>query len=240
MKKSLFLIVLIAFFTSNNTLCQHIDSTIIENQSSVFFDSIYGINPTIINGIGNSINYYKANGHPYLYSKEYEKGTVTIKNSKFLNCSLNYDIYHQKIYLIYTNQFGSSNTIELSNAWIDGFSLGLNNFKILSFNDYKTNIFQVLGDDNIQILFLWSKEYKLNNMQTSYPYFFTDPKRISFVKIYDRTFKFHNNRSFVKAFDPKFQGSIKSYMRQHRISLSTDTNEKLLGLINYCNNISTK
>lgn len=240
MKKHIVFIVIATLLLPHKIFSQSIISVNTETQPSTFFDSIYGANPNLVNGIGNKVNYYRADGHPFLYSKDYSKGSISIKNTNFNNCLLNYNIYNQCIYLMYSNQFGSTNTVELSNAWIDGFSIGENNFKILSFDDYQNRIFEEIGDGEHKILYFWSKEYKLNTLQASLPYFFTDPMRESFVKVDGKIHKYKNNRTFVKAFDPDLQINIKTYLRQHKINVAHASNESLRHLINYCNNLISK
>lgn len=235
MKKILYIIITSLF--ALNAKSQTIDSAVNPMSTSVIYDSIYGFNPLLINGINNFNTYLQTEGHQYFNSKEFSSGSITIKNHQFQNCLLNYDVYNQQVYLEYTDKHGATNMLKLSNAWIDEFTLQKDTFRLESFKNYDRSIFQVIGKKNVQILFAWKKEYKLNSTQSTSTYLFTEPTKVSYIKINDNIVRFKNNRSFIKSFNSSVQSNIKQYLKTNKISISSASTETLVSLVNYCNNI---
>ena len=64
--------------------------------------AIYGLDPLLYNGRIYTFNLSKETiGHPFMHSQNYESGDVVIRNEKFEDVLLNYDIYNQELILIY-------------------------------------------------------------------------------------------------------------------------------------------
>jgi hypothetical protein len=126
---------------------------------------------------------------------------------------LNYDVFNQKLLLKYNDESGAEMIIEVSEAWLEGFSLGESEFKCLDINGEK-RIFQVLGDGPYFILYGWRKSLDLNNSVGAERYVFSGPARTQFVLMDGEVRSFGSKASFIKLFKPANKVEIKAYLKE--------------------------
>lgn len=230
-------LIITTVLLSIKTKCQDTDKLFDNFVYNSHIDSVCGNNPILLNGCYSELKYYRSSGHQYIYSEEFIQGSITLNNNIFLNCYLNYDILNQRVFINYIDRIGSRNIIELSNAWIKEFVLGTKRFEILKENNNSKKIFQTIGNGSIQILYFWRKEYKMDNFQTTSPYYFTDPIKQCYIKINDQLYPFKNNRQFVKALKDNYKDPVKKYLKANNLNIALASYENLVDLINYCNNL---
>jgi len=222
--KTRFLLLTIFLLISVSLFCQ---------QPAEKLDRVYGLDPTLYNG--KKYSYFLppgTDGHQYLQSPDYFVGGVTIKEEYFGDITLNYDIYNQQLLLRYANENGAFNIIEVSKAWLKGFSLDNMHFEYLDLGD-GLKFYQVLGDGKIKILFHWKKDLKLDVGATSTNFAFTKAFRSDYILLEGKLFPYRNKRSLIKVFGPEKKQDIKSYLRKNRIRLKKASDQDMTGLINY-------
>jgi hypothetical protein len=216
-------------------------SGISAQQSGIKADDVYGSDPLLYNG-----RYYtfflpsSTGGNQYFFGRQFENGSATIRGVIYNDLKLNYDIYDQNLILQYKNNIGANNLIIISDAWLESFSFRELNFEIISSQDTLKRIFQVLGTGPVRILYYWEKKLKLDNIQGSKNYVFSNAIREMNVYIDKQILRFRNNKNFYSLFDPEKRIAIRGYLRKNNINVKKATDQTMTGLIYYCNSLYTK
>jgi hypothetical protein len=200
-------------------------------------DKVYGLDPSIYNG--KKYSYFLPSGtggNQFFASAEYVKGSVVVKGVKCWGLLLNYDIYNQKLLLQYIDETGAAQIIEVSEAWLEGFSLGEKEFRYLKF-DNGSRIFQVLGDGKYRVLYHWRKTFNLSNSAGNSIYTFSTPGKSRYVLIDGEIRSFGSKGSFIKQFDPVHKAEIKNYLKVNGVNLKKASDQEVTELINYISNL---
>jgi hypothetical protein len=216
----------------------HLDTSNLPLRDVENFAGIYGLDQSLYNGILYN-SYYPSNvkGDQFFIDKNFLKGEVTIKGIKYNNLELNLDIYKQELLLKYYNSNKVINVIMISKAWLEEFSIGNTRFLYLGLPRIPARIYQVLGNDSIQILYFWKKDLKLDNANSTLEF---SIEKESYVLISKSLKKFHNNRNFVQLFAEENQIKIKQYLQQNKIHVKDAPDQKMEELINFCSKLSIK
>ncbi len=200
-------------------------------------DKVYGLDQTLYNGKKYTyVILYSTTGHQYLITPQYSYGSVTIKGTRYENTFLNYDIFNQQLLLKYLDATGAAITLEVSKAWLQGFSMANKNFEFLHL-EKEPSFYQVLGEDSLKILYFWRKVLDLEAVVGSANYIFKKPIRDSFVLMDGQLLPFSSKRSFIRLFGPENKSEIKSYMRKNKIKIRKSPDQAMEGLIKYVANI---
>lgn len=200
--------------------------------------SVYGLDPLLYNGRNYSFSLsHETIGHPFLHTQNYESGNVLIRNEKFEDILLNYDIYNQELILKYQDIHGADNLIKLSKAWLRGFYLYSREFISLETENGQKEFFQVIGRDSLKVLYHWEKKMTLSKEVGKSNYHFSEPGKAMYLYKHGVFYRFKNNKSFIEYFEPDLRDSIKKYLAQYKISVKKASDENMLSLINHCNQL---
>ena len=202
------------------------------------FDRLYGLDQNLVNGIRYKPEYPGSDGHPFLEDWQITAGSVRINNLLYNGVRLGYNIHNQTLILEYLNFAGAPEQIVLHNKFIDEFTLGEKQFKKMAFEETGTAFFQVIKDEEIRCLYLWSKSLNRSTTSVSGFYFYSDPKRKIFLWKDGQLFEVNSKKSFVKRFDVKHQKPIKQFFKQWRIQMKSVTDSQMHNLLRYCNGLS--
>lgn len=201
-------------------------------------DSIYGLDPLLHNGRNYSFSLsYETVGHPFIHTKNYEPGYIVIRDEKFENILLNYDIYNQEVILKYQDIHGANNLIKLSKAWLRMFYLRNNEFVLMKTEDGQQGFFKVIGSESLKVLYSWQKKMSLSNVAGKSNYQFSEPVKTMYLFKNEEFFRFRNNKSFLAYFDPGKRDSIKKYLTENGINVKRVSDENMLNLITFCSHI---
>jgi hypothetical protein len=200
-------------------------------------DAVYGLDQTLYNGK----KYLYApppgtNGDQYLLSSLYSDGSVTLQGKCFQDVALNYDVYNQELLLLYADKNFPRNVIEVSKAWLTGFSLESMNFKLLTL-EQEPRFYQVLGEDTVRILYFWRKNLGLNDAIGSANFIFKPSVRDSFIFMGGKLNAFWTKKSLIRIFDPQLRPQIKSYLRKNRVNVKKASDQQMTELIRFINTI---
>jgi hypothetical protein len=199
---------------------------------------IYGLDPLLYNGRTYAFTLsYGTIGHPFLNTPSYESGYVIIRDEKFNDILLNYDIYNQELILKYKDLHGAFNFIKLSKAWLRGFYLHGDAFVLIESEDGQKQFFQVIGQNGLQVLYQWQKKMSLSMQTGSKNYQFSDPEKTMYLYSNKEFYRFKNNKSFIAYFIPSQQDYVKKYLAQNKINVKKASDEKMLKLITFCSRI---
>jgi hypothetical protein len=200
--------------------------------------AIYGLDPLLYNGRNYSFSLSNETiGHPFLHTQTYESGYVVIRNEKFEDILLNYDIYNQELILKYQDLHGADNLIKLSKAWLRSFYLNNNEFVSLETENGQERFFQVIGRDSLKILYHWEKKMSLSKEVGKSNYHFSEPGKVMYLFRNEVFYRFKNNNSFIEYFEPGQKDLIKIHLAQYKINVKKASDESMLNLINYCNHL---
>ena len=208
-------------------------------------DRVYGLDPLLFNG--KKYSYFMPSGtggNQFFFSAEFVKGGLVIRGQgeeetrrkgekDFL---LNYDVYNQKLLLKFTDETGAEQIIEVSEAWLEGFSLDDLNFIYIK-DENESRIFQVLGTGSYKVLYYWRKNLILTNTATASSYAFTSPIKTSYLLIDGKPRQFGSKGSFMKLFNPAHKVEIKNYLQANGINLKKASDRAMTDLINYISNL---
>jgi len=222
-----FLVIFLFLFSGN----------LISQDAVMQLDRVYGLDPLLYNG--KQYSYFLpagTGGNQFLSSGEFTKGDMVIRGIRFLDISLNYDIYNQQLLLTYANETGSFNIIEISKAWLESFRLENLEFRCLSY-DNEPHFYQVLGDGPFFIMYYWRKDLKLDATYGAKNFTFTPAMKKKYVLIGDKLRPFSNKQSLVSLFDMQHKPEINNYIQLNRIKIKKASDETMTKLINYISNL---
>lgn len=197
----------------------------------------YGSDADLVNGEKYFYPYAQSLGDPF-YFPETRSASITIHGKEFEGQLLRYDIFNQKLILDYQNVYGASSSLVLRNEWVESFAFEGQRFKRMQGPDGQTGFFQVVSEGAIECFYYWNKKYLLNLTSGVQNYYFTDPVKVSFLRIDGKFFPYRNSGNFLKAFDPELQKPIKQFMRQSKIKVKTASDSQMRHIIEYCNSLS--
>lgn len=200
-------------------------------------DQVYGLDQTLYNG--RKYDYLSPSGttgHQFLQSILFSDGSVTIKGKCYNDLKLNFDIFNQQLVLQYADEKSFKNIIEVSKAWMKGFSIGTMNFELLSLEG-DPRFYQVLGNDSLRILYFWRKTMSLNDAIGASNYVFSPALKDSYVFIHGRLRPFNNKRSLILIFDPGLRPAIKSYLRKNKVKVKKASDQEITDMIVFISKI---
>jgi hypothetical protein len=213
-------------------------SGILRSQDTIkILDQVYGLDQTLHNG--KKYDYIAppgTSGNQYLSSNLFSVGTVTLKGKSYSDVNLNFDIFNQQLLLQYANDRGPMNIIEVSKAWLKGFSLGDRNFELLPSGKIP-GFYQVLGEGQVRVLYFWRKTLELNNAIGSNNYVFSTPIRDSYVLLNGELKLFTNKRNLIRLFDPKYRSEIKNYLRKNKVKVKKASDKAMAEMITFIGNL---
>ncbi len=164
------------------------------------------------------------------------EGSVTIRGTCYQNLRLNFDILNQQLLLKYKDDAGAVNILEVSKAWLEGFSLGTMNFEYLS-PEQNPRFFQVLGSGSYHILYYWRKSLDMVAAVGSSDFTFSAAVRDSYVLMNGQLRPFRNRHGLVRIFDRSHRQEIKSYLNRNKIKVHKASDAVLGDMISFIGNL---
>ena len=196
-------------------------------------DRVYGLDQTLCNG--KKYDYSPpvgARGDQYFLTRAYSDGSVTIRGKCFQGLKLNYDLLNQQLLLLYDDEAGDMNIIEVSQAWLDGFRIGDMNFEFINL-EKESRFFQVLGEGPVRILYYWRKNLDVQGSVGSYNLTFTQAEKDSFVLMDGHLKPYRNNRGLVGLFDQGQTQKIKNYLHKNKLNVRNATDQAMAEMITF-------
>jgi len=198
-------------------------------------DLVYGPDAYLYNG--KKYTFYlppTTEGHQYLATEEFSPAHVTINGNTFTVENCNYDLYNQQVLMKYTSNSGALTVIELSQAWMDSFSLQGMNFSLITIPGRPRRIYQVIGTGANKVLKHWTRKLSLDMAHSSRAYTFTPVEKESYLVINGQAHNYKNNRGFLAVFEEEQREAIRKYMKQNRINVKKASDMSLSMLMDYC------
>jgi len=212
--------------------------TILAQASSDNHDQVYGYDPLLYNGKVYYFYQPGTSGSQYLFDDFDTQGSVKLRGVTYTNLNLNYDIYNQQLILRYNDALGSAKLIEISRAWLEGFTINGCYFIPFTNSDSTNRIYQVLGSGSEKIMYNLSKDLAIDNSRSTAGHFFTSTHKEMYVLFNNHLVNFKNNSGFIKIFSKAQRDPIKTYIHRHSINVRKANDFIMTDLINYCNTLA--
>jgi hypothetical protein len=87
------------------------------------------------------------------------------------------------------------------------------------------------------VLFCWEKQLALSKQTGNSDYYFSDLERTMYLYNNNGFFRFRNNKSFTGYFGTEEKNKITDYLKGNRINVKKASDDTMVDLITYCNNI---
>ncbi len=119
-------ILLIAALSGSSSLLLAQDNNLSGNSAdiSAYFDRVYGVDPGLVSG-----DFYygpargSISGHPFFLNENWKNGYVVCDGKKYTDLQLKYDIYLNRVILMYLSRDNSTTQIQMRSDLIDEFEM---------------------------------------------------------------------------------------------------------------------
>lgn len=224
-----FLLLLLSIFLSN-TIQVIAQDKIDDNQ-------IYGLDPVIYNG--KVYNYFPGvgvKGNQYFEQKDYVEGTISIRDHTYENLLLNYDILNQQLILKYVDPQGSNRLLIVSEAWLKKFSIGNEQFSIISNADGQKIIVQTLNKGILQMHIMWSKKLvaEINLVDEHYKF---NENKLLYISSKNSFEEYNSTKDILALLSKENQLLTKSFLKKNKIKSRTTKEADLIMLLEFCNHL---
>jgi len=200
-------------------------------------DSVYGHNPFLYNGqVYKYILPANVKGNQFMEDKTYKNGFIILKDKKYDDLKLNYDIFNQEVLLKF-DLHQRTTLIKIDKTKLKEFSLENKTFILFKDESSKPIIYQYLGNGTSKILIKFNKTLYLSSGSGTSNFKFSKPFKSKFLLYDDVIHKFSNNRNFLSILKKEEQSLVKTYLKNNKIKLKKSSDEALNKLINYINTL---
>ncbi len=196
----------------------------------------YGSDADLVNGEKYFYRYRESEGDPFFFS-ESRTSVIRIHEKEFEGQLLRYDIFNQKLILDFQDIYGSNSSLVLREEWVESFAFENQNFLRMKGPEGEPGYFQIVAGGYVSCVYAWSKDHLLNLNSGVQSYYFTEPLKDSYLVIDGQFYPYRSNKSFLKAFDPERQKTVKLFMKQNRVKLNKATDSQVRHIVEYCNSL---
>ncbi|MEA3460359.1 MAG: hypothetical protein U9R49_00680 [Bacteroidota bacterium] len=199
----------------------------------------YGNDADLVNGEKYYYPYRQSEGTPFFFDDPHSS-VIKIREKEFAGQLLRYDIFNQKLILDFMDIYGANSSLVLRNEWVEAFAFGEKNFIRMQGPEGETGFYQLVTNGTIKCVYKWSKDQLLNLTSGVQSYYFTDATKDSYLVIGGTYYAYRNNRTFLKAFNPELQKTVKQFMKQSRVKVNKAPDSQMRHLVHYCNSLSNE
>ncbi len=176
---------------------------------------------------------YGTDGHPFLTNTEFVPGLICLQGIEYTGLQLNLDVLNQQLLLQFSGKSGAVNTIEVSKAWIEYFSLGSKHFEYTDAGD-GPRFFQVIGKGSVRVFWYFSK--KLEIKPGSNRYMFSEPQKMAGVMKDGVLTPYKSKKGFLSVIGRDRQ-EVRTFLRKHRIRVMHASDAEMTALIDFINTL---
>lgn len=137
--------------------------------------------------------------------------------------------------LQYSPFAGGTNQILLKNEFIHEFKIDGKLFRKYSFPETGTRFYQVVTSGKIYCLYYWEKEL---NYSTSSLYNFSPQKKVSYIVMNGKPYRFKSKKQFRRLFPVQHKKEIKQFIRNNKIRLKNESDGNMKRLLEFCNQLT--
>ncbi|HZY25621.1 MAG TPA: hypothetical protein VFE71_07330 [Bacteroidales bacterium] len=224
---SLFLFTLLSGFTLFAGNQDILPKPVVAIQPDTLWD-----NQTLYNGRIWRNLYYLVQDDPFLFSKEFLPGVLTIRSKTFNNVLLKYDILNDEV----LTPIDSGRILELNKELIDSFSLSFQNRKYLFIKMTEDTLkaaesfFNVLYKGKTTLLLKHEKKIDKLAVDGKYDKFY-QVNRI-FIVSDEKLYQVNGKADLFKVM-PEDKGQLKDFMKSNKIRISGKNPESFIPVIRF-------
>lgn len=200
-----------------------------------YFENCYGPDASLYNGSLYAFHMpANTEGIPFYETTNFSKGSCRIRGIIYTGLQLNYDIYNQQVVFKYAAPSGGINRIVLSDAWLESFRLGDENFIVLrAIDSGSTKIFRETGSGSYRFLNYYYKELINASTVSGKNLRFSTPIRESYLLKNGDLLRFRGNKSFIRLFNKTDWPELRRFMRQNDVVLRKPDDRKATLLLDF-------
>jgi hypothetical protein len=168
-------------------------------------------------------------GHQFLFSDSVLSGTVFIKNTKFEDILLKYDIYNDEI----ITPLFSGGFLQLNREMVDSFYLCFNrrDYRFSRLPDMLANgYFNLLYEGKSILAVKYSKFIKKRAVDDTFDKFLEE--RSTCLLSHGKLYEIRGRRSLIKVF-PHDREMIRNYLKNNSIQLTKNEIESFIPVLRY-------
>jgi hypothetical protein len=196
----------------------------------------YGSDADLVNGEKYFYPYRQSQGDPFFFTNP-RSAVIKIHDKEFAGQQLRYDLFNQKLILDFQDIYGATSSLVLRKEWVETFAFEQQEFIRMNGPEGEPGFFQLVTGGSITCVYKWSKDQLLNLNSGVQSYYFTEPVKVSYLVIDGQFYPYRSNRSFLKAFDPELQMSVKQFIKQMKVKVNKAPDSQIRHLVEYCNSL---
>lgn len=204
------------------------------------YDSLYGTDPHLYNGIKYFPEYFFTRGFPFWKDDKPLMADIVFSGKYYKDLKIRYDLYTQEFILEYSDKFGGLQQIVMNRLKLDSIFIDDVLFIKNKFSDIKAYFLQVIHEDKISCYFTWKKEYRFNNSGIETGHEYSDEIVNSYLVLDGKSYVFANKVSFLKIFPADKRNLIRKFMKVNRIKVRRRLQTDMVKLCIYCNKLDTQ
>lgn len=174
---------------------------------------------------------YGTDGHPFLQTSEFIQGQISLQGMEYTGLLLNLDVFNQQLLLQFSGKEGAVNTIEVSKAWIEHFSLGSKYFGYTDAGD-GLRFYQIIGNGPVRVFWYFSKRLEIK--PGSNRYMFSGPQKTAGVMKDGVLTPYKSKKGFLSVVGNDRQ-EVRAFLRKHRIRVMHASDAEMTVLLDFIN-----
>lgn len=237
-------VIVIMLFVSFNLYSQQNNKLNDDELLKVYndFEKYYSIDDEVVNGCPYIYSSKKIAGTPFLYNDRWNNAIIYINNKTYTNFKLKYDLVKDLVVIKIKYKGNNEQIISLNKHKIDSFNINsvlFVNSKILLPNKSTITFYEKIYEGNVSMYRSYGRRF-INLYDEMTPNGkFSQIKTNLFLFKHKTFYKVNSSRSFIKYFDKKYRKEIKLYLYKNNLKIKTASQDKLRGLMFYCNTLTS-
>jgi hypothetical protein len=189
-----------------------------------------------LNGRVNTFRYPGARGNPFYGDGNWIKGSYSRDGLVFNNLNLRYDILNDGLLCIHYEASGPV-VIELNKILVSSFVL--NGHTFINFDLFKPDLkaeggyYEELASGQASMYIKWKKQVTTPTANHPGEYY---SQKFRYMLLHDKFYRITSRKSVLGVLADR-SGEIKSYLRQHRISVKHANDRELAGVVIFYNSL---
>ena len=201
------------------------------------YDSVYGTNPHIYQGIKYFPEHTLARGFPYWKDDKPLTADVVFSGKCYKDLKIKYNIYNQEFILEFSDKYGSLQQVVMNRMEIDSVLIDDVLFVRNRFSEIKTRFLQVIYEGNISCYLTWKKDYRFDNSGVDTGYEFSNAIVTCYIVREGKPYVFTNKRRFLKIFPSDKKNLIRKFIKNNKIKVKRKIQADMVRLCIYCDKL---